>query len=148
MKRLIFLALSVGLSGSTSLSLAQEAESTAPAQEQQAAPDGQKAPHHHHGPWRLLKQLDLSADQKTQVRDIFKENGPKMRELFAQIKAAKASGGDVQDLRAQMKAERATVQTAIKGVLTEEQAQKYDQLLAERAEKWQQRRDQQAAPAN
>ena len=43
--------------------------------------------HHHRGPWRLLGKLNLSADQKQQVKDIMTAARPQMQSLHEQMHA-------------------------------------------------------------
>jgi Spy/CpxP family protein refolding chaperone len=75
--------------------------SVASAADAAAAPGAAGAPgahdwHHHRGPWRLLGKLNLSADQKQQVKDIMTAARPQMQSLHEQMHAQHA------ELRAQI----------------------------------------------
>ncbi len=43
--------------------------------------------HHHRGPWHLLGKLNLSADQKQQVKDLMTAARPQMQSLHEQMHA-------------------------------------------------------------
>ncbi|MGY6277857.1 hypothetical protein [Methylomonas sp. MgM2] len=87
-----------------------------------AASSGEKGPDHfghHRGDRveRLAKELDLNADQKTKLEDIFKQEHEKFEAL------------------------RQETHQQIQGVLTPEQMTKFEQLKKERHEKWRKRHE-------
>ena len=80
------LAAGAVLTAGAGLSVASAADAAAGA----AGAPGAHDWHHHHGPWRLLGKLNLSADQKQQVKDIMTAARPQMQSLHEQMKAQHA----------------------------------------------------------
>lgn len=157
MKRLFLLAMSFGTMSSASYCLAQDVGAQPTVEVQPEAKGGEKL-HKHRPMLHILKQLSLSSEQKTQVRAIFKEFGPSLRELRKQMRQERqkvAESGDVaqadekaalQGLFTQMKTQRQQMEEAIKGVLTDDQSKLFDELLSKQTEKWH-KRSEQSAPA-
>jgi Spy/CpxP family protein refolding chaperone len=79
------------LTPAAGISMASAADTAATAQ---AAPPGPQGGHH--GPWRLLGKLGLSAAQKQQIKDIMAAAHPQMQSLHEQMMTQRA------DLRAQV----------------------------------------------
>jgi Spy/CpxP family protein refolding chaperone len=61
--------------------------SAASAADEAAAPRTAQGWHHHGGPWHLLSQLNLSASQKQQIKDIMTTAHPQMQSLHEQMHA-------------------------------------------------------------
>ena len=142
MKRLVHIALAVGALGAASVSFGQGAQPAAQDQTSPAAPEGRGGHHHGNPMWHLLKQLNLTADQKTQIQGIFKADGPARRDLHEKIRAAREAGQTKEQMQAlfdQAKSQREQVESSIRGVLTDDQAKQFDQLLADLAQKWKDR---------
>ena len=93
------------------------------AQEKKGRPD----------PAEQLKQmaelLTLTAEQKTKLEPILKEQGEKMRAIFADQTTPK------EDSRKKMTEMRTEFTGKLKAVLTKEQGEKYDKFIAEQAAK-------------
>ena len=109
----------------------------APSSDQQAAPTG-APPEHGRGPGRfdperradmLAKKLNLSADQKTKVTDIFKSEKSDMQKIHAD---ASASQGD---RRSKMMDVHKSSNDQVRALLNEDQQKNFDKLLARR-EQW------------
>lgn len=79
---------------------------------------------------RLVKQLELSEEQKTAVHTILVEQSKKQRELFAQQR-----DGDREQLRKQRTTLFEETDGKIKALLNEEQKLKYEQVKAERSKR-------------
>ena len=96
---------------------------TTQAQEKKGRPD----------PAELVKQLTealtLTAEQKTKLEPILKEQGEKMRAIFTDQNTPQ------EDRRKKMTEMRTEFSGKIKAVLTKEQGEKYDKLMAEQAAK-------------
>ena len=120
---------------------------------------------HHHGPagrfMHVLKQLNLTAEQKTQIKSIFEAAKPQFRTLAANNRrtAEELVGMSPTDagypaLLATAKANAATriqqmsdVKVQIYAVLTKAQQDQIPQILAADKAKWQQQQQNSAAPA-
>jgi periplasmic protein CpxP/Spy len=109
----------------------------APSSDQQAAPTA-APPEHGRGPGRLdpdrradmlTKKLNLSADQRTKVTDIFKSEQAEMQKIHAD---ASASQGD---RRSKMMDAHKSSNDQIRAVLNADQQKKWDEMLARR-EQW------------
>jgi Spy/CpxP family protein refolding chaperone len=74
-------AVLAGAAGMSAAIAADEATSAAP-----PAP-GAHGWHHHRGPWHLLAQLNLTAAQKQQIKEIFTAARPQMQSLHEQMQA-------------------------------------------------------------
>jgi protein CpxP len=122
------------LTPAAGISMANAADTAATAQ---AAPPG---PHEgHHGPWRLLGKLGLSAAQKQQIKDIMAAAHPQMQSLHEQMRANSLKMQEVRPtdpnyasvasltsqthgtLSAQMMTQRADLRAQVFKVLTPEQ---------------------------
>jgi Spy/CpxP family protein refolding chaperone len=121
--------------------------------------------HFHHGPaghfMHVLKQLNLSAEQKTQIKSIFDTAKPQFKALHESMRsnhdallAATPSDADYPALIATEKANQAkmidqmsAVKTQIYAVLTAAQIKQIPQIVAADKAKWQQHQ-QSAAPAS
>jgi len=93
-----------------------------------------------------LKSLDLSDSQRTQVRSVFKENGPTLQPLVKQLvaerrtlrgiiqtvpvdeAAIRAEAAKVATIEADLDVQRAQVSQSIQKILTPEQGQKFREL--------------------
>jgi len=115
----------------------------APSSDQQAAPTG-APPEHGHGPGRfdperradmLAKKLNLSADQKTKVTEIFKSEKSDMQKIHAD---ASASQGD---RRSKMMDVHKSSNDQVRALLNEDQQKKFDEMLARR-QQWGKKRHQ------
>ena len=121
------------LTPAAGISMASAADAAATAQ---AAP----GPHEgHHGPWRLLGKLGLSAAQQQQIKDIMAAAHPQMQSLHSQMRAnslkmqetrptdpnyasvASLTSQTHGTLSAQMMAQRADLRAQVFKVLTPEQ---------------------------
>jgi len=81
------LAAGALLTAASSVSVASAADDTTTAP---PPPPGAQEPHgwhHHGGPWHLLSKLNLSADQKAQVKTIMTAARPQMESLHQQMRA-------------------------------------------------------------
>src|ERR1700733_282093 len=125
------------------------------------APSG----HWHHGAaghfMHVLKQLNLSAEQKTQVKSIFASAKPQfqalresMRSNHEALAAATPSDSNYPALLATEKAnagklidQMSAVKTQIYAILTPEQIKQIPQIIAADKAKWQQRHTQPTATA-
>jgi periplasmic protein CpxP/Spy len=81
------LAAGAVLTAGAGLSVASAADATATADASAPQAPGAHNWHHHRGPWRLLGKLNLSADQKQQVKDIMAAARPQMQSLHEQMHA-------------------------------------------------------------
>src|SRR5208283_460455 len=117
-----------------------------------------QGPHGFGGPGggfhRMLKQLDLTADQHSQVKAIFEKEKPTMQPLMEQMrqnrdamKALEASGPfDEAKTRAlatqnaqtmvELQVEHARIKSQIMQILTADQKAKLAQIEANREERW------------
>jgi periplasmic protein CpxP/Spy len=108
-------------------SIAQETPQT-----QQAAPQAQtgapaQAPQGHGRPLKQLQQqLNLSPQQMSQLRPIFKDRAAQMKALRADTTLAPA------DRKAKAQSIQADSKTKIEAVLNDQQKQQYEQILAAR----------------
>jgi len=120
---------------------------------------------HHHGPaahfMHVLKQLNLSAEQQTQVKSIFASAKPQfqalresMRSNHEALAAATPSDTNYPALLATEKAnagklidQMSAVKTQIYAILTPEQIKQIPQIMAADKAKWQQRHAGATAPA-
>ncbi len=81
----------------------------------------------------LSKKLDLTAEQKTKLETILKEDAAAMKpEMDKKREERKA---EMEKMRADMKARMDAQDAKIKAILTPDQAAKFDTLQKERAEK-------------
>jgi Spy/CpxP family protein refolding chaperone len=131
------LALTLGglAYASTPAAIAQDA----PSSDQQAAPAGAPSEHEHgRGPGRfdpdrraemLAKKLNLNADQKTKVTDIFKSEQSEMQKMHAD---ASASQGD---RRSKMMDVHKSSNDQVRALLDADQQKKFDEMMAKR-EQW------------
>ena len=112
---------------------------------------------HHHGPaahfMHVLKQLNLSAEQKTQIKGIFASAKPQFQALRESMRsnrealaAATPSDSNYPALLATEKAnagrlidQMSAVKTQIYAILTAEQIKQIPQIIAADKAKWQQR---------
>ncbi len=112
---------------------------------------------HHHGPaahfMHVLKQLNLSAEQKTQIKGIFASAKPQFQALRESMRsnrealaAATPSDANYPALLATEKAnagklidQMSAVKTQIYAILTSEQIKQIPQIIAADKAKWQQR---------
>ena len=119
-----------------------------------AAPSGHW---HHHGPaahfMHVLKQLNLSAEQQTQIKSIFASAKPQFQALRASMRSnhealatATPSDSNYPALLATEKAnagklidQMSSVKTQIYAILTAEQIKQIPQIIAADKAKWQQR---------
>lgn len=74
----------------------------------------------------LTKALTLTADQQAKIKPILQDQTDKMKAVFADTTVQQA------DKRAKMKEIRDAANTAIKAVLTADQAKTFDELQAKR----------------
>jgi protein CpxP len=115
-----------------------------------AAAEAPPGPHEgHHGPWRLLAKLGLSAAQKQQIKDIMAAAHPQMQSLHEQMRANSLKMREVRPtdpnyasvasltsqthgtLSAQMMAQRADLRAQVFKVLTPEQQSQLAALEAQ-----------------
>jgi periplasmic protein CpxP/Spy len=82
---------------------------------------------------RLDKQLNLSDEQKTQVRSILQSQHDKMQQLFQD------SSADPQDRRAKMREVHESTNNQIRSVLNDDQKKQFDQLEQEQQQRRQSR---------
>ncbi len=80
----------------------------------------------------LKEVLNLTPEQESKIREIFKAEGDKMRAAHEANKGTRPEPGAGCD---QMRAEREKVQAAIKAVLTPEQVTKWEAMKKERHDK-------------
>jgi Spy/CpxP family protein refolding chaperone len=119
-----------GLAYATPAVVAQDA----PSSDQQAAPTAAPPEHGERGgrfdPDRradmLSKRLNLSADQKTKVADIFKSEQEQMQKVHADTSASQ------QDRRAKMMDMHKASNDQIRALLNPDQQQKWDQMQPQR----------------
>jgi Spy/CpxP family protein refolding chaperone len=120
---------------------------------------------HHHGPgahfMHILKQLNLSAEQQTQVKSIFASAKPQFQALRASMRsnhealaASTPSDSNYPALLATEKAnagklidQMSAVKTQIYAILTPEQIKQIPTIIAADKAKWQQRQHAPAASA-
>jgi Spy/CpxP family protein refolding chaperone len=109
----------------------------APSSDQQAAPTG-APPEHGSGPGRfdpdrradmLTKKLNLSADQRAKVTDIFKSEQADMHKIHADASASQ------EDRRSKMMEFHKSSNDQIRAVLNSDQQKKWDEMQARR-EQW------------
>ena len=78
---------------------------------------------------QLSEALKLTDEQKTKLEPILKEEGEKLRAIFADTNSSREEKGKkMQDIRKDLSAK-------VKAVLTPEQAEKYEKIQAEMAAK-------------
>jgi protein CpxP len=145
---LIIVMAAAVLTPAAGISMPSAAETAATAQ----APPGTHGGHH--GPWRLLGKLGLSAAQKQQIKDIMVAAHPQMQSLHEQMRANSLKMQEVRPtdpnyasvasltsqthgtLSAQMMAQRADLRAQVFKVLTPEQQTQLAALEAQsRAQK-------------
>ena len=80
----------------------------------------------------LKEALNLTPEQETKIREIFKTEGDKIR---AERDANKGPKPEPDARREKMRAEREKMQAAIKAVLTPEQVTKFEAMKKERRDK-------------
>ena len=80
----------------------------------------------------LKEVLNLTPEQETKIREIFKAEGDKIR---AEHEANKGTKPEPDARREKMHAEREKMQAAIKAVLTPEQVTKFEAMKKERRDK-------------
>lgn len=122
----------------------------------------------HHGGWMLrhmTKELNLTADQQTQIKGILQTEKGKMQPMMQQLRQnqkaqdaamngtfdenqARAFANKQTQIMSDLIVEKQRVKSQIYAVLTPEQRQKAQQLLQERQQRRQQKhsQQQQAAP--
>jgi protein CpxP len=81
------LAAGALLTAASSVSVATAADDTTPPTAPAAGAPGPHGWHHRGGPWHLLSKLNLTADQKTQVKAIMTAARPQMESLHQQMHA-------------------------------------------------------------
>ncbi len=81
---------------------------------------------------RLNEAVSLTDAQKTKVKEIFKQNGEKQRELFSSMRNGSGQQADREKMRAKMDEFRKKQDEQIKAVLTKEQLPKYEKYMQER----------------
>lgn len=121
-----------------------------------AQPDGRRGPRGRHGGPGILRELDLSEDQRQQIRSLVEANGSQdtmERVSVAQrsLNEAVESGSDEGTIRqlaydlgmAQGDAavERARIHAQMMQILTAEQREEYEAIKAERNERMAERRE-------
>jgi periplasmic protein CpxP/Spy len=117
----------------------------APSSDQQAAPTG-APPEHQHGRGharfdpdrranRLSQKLNLNADQKTKVTDIFKSEQAEMQKIHADASLAQG------DRRSKMMDLDKSSNDQVRALLNPDQQKKFDEMLARR-EQWTKNRHQ------
>jgi protein CpxP len=137
------LAAGAVLTAATGMSIAS------PAEEAAAAPPPGPHAWDHRGPWHLLGKLDLSAEQKQQIKGIMASAHPQMQSVHEQIRAnslklsqtkptdpnyasiAAAASQTHGSLSAQMMSQRADVRAQVFKVLTPAQQTQLATLEAE-----------------
>jgi periplasmic protein CpxP/Spy len=129
--------LALTLAGLASAAAPAVVAQDAPSSDQQAAPAG-APPEHGRGPGRfdpdrradmLTKKLNLSADQRTKVTDIFKSEQAEMQKIHADASVSQP------DRRAKMMDAHKSSNDQIRAVLNADQQKKFDEMLARR-EQW------------
>lgn len=78
---------------------------------------------------QLTEALKLTDEQKTKLEPILKEEGEKLRAIFADTAGSREEKGK------KMQEARKDIATKVKAVLTPEQGEKYDKFVAEQAAK-------------
>jgi hypothetical protein len=89
----------------------------------------------------MTKQLDLSADQQTQIKPILADRQQQMQSLWQDQSLSK------QDRRTKMMGIQQDSNSKIEGVLNDTQKQKYETMQAQMRERGMQRHQGAAAPA-
>lgn len=99
------------------------------AQAQDKKAEGQRRPTLEARMKQLSEALKLTDEQKSKLEPILKEEGEKLRALFADTNSSREEKGKkMQDIRKDLSAK-------VKAVLTPEQAEKYEKMQAEMAAK-------------
>jgi Spy/CpxP family protein refolding chaperone len=130
LKNWILVLTLAGLAYATPAVVAQDA----PSGDQQAAPTAASPEHGGHGgrfdPDRradmLTKRLNLSADQKAKVAEIFKSQQEQMQKIHADASASQ------QDRRAKMMDNHKASNDQIRALLNPDQQKKWDEMQAQR----------------
>ena len=120
MKQPSLLALALGAVITFSPALTQ-------AQEKKAEGRGRMTPEERMK--QLSEALKLTDEQKTKLEPILKEEGEKLRAIFADTAGSREEKGK------KMQEARKEIAPKVKAVLTPEQAEKYDKFVAEQAAK-------------
>jgi protein CpxP len=126
--------LALTLAGLTYAATPAVVAQDAPSSDQQAAPAGAPPERGGHGgrfdPDRraemLTKRLNLSADQKTKVTDIFKSEQEQMQKIHADSSASQ------QDRRSKMMDARKASNEQIRALLNPDQQKKWEEMQARR----------------
>ncbi len=89
---------------------------------------------------KLIKELDLNADQQVKVKAIIATESNKRRELMDARKAKRESGQkpteqEKADMKKSLQNEQAAFDANLKGVLTSDQYTKWQKIKEERKEK-------------
>ncbi|MGG7034577.1 MAG: hypothetical protein ACI7YS_05190 [Flavobacterium sp.] len=89
---------------------------------------------------KLTKELNLDANQQTQVAAILKEKSDKMHEMKGKKEAQKASDGqwskkEKKEIKKEMKSESADMDAKMKAVLNPDQYEKWVSMKKENKEK-------------
>jgi Spy/CpxP family protein refolding chaperone len=110
----------------------------APSSDQQAAPSA-APPEHGRGPGRfdpdrradmLAKKLNLSADQKTKVTDIFKSEQSEMQKMHGDASTSQA------DRRSKMIDVHKSYSDQVRTLLNPDQQKKFDEMVARREQRF------------
>lgn len=137
MKRIVLIAMM--LLGIASLAQAQRGSgqrpSQAPGHQRQQMNPEQMADRQIQ---RLNEALTLSDAQKTKLKEIFKQNSEKQRELFSGMRG-NGEQGDRDKMREKMNEFRKKQDEQIKAILTKDQLPKYEKYLKEREAKMKER---------
>lgn len=123
MKKLLILLAAAALTiGTTNAQTTSPAQRSANGRPQPATPEQQAD--------RLTKQLNLSADQRTQVVALEQARREEMKTMRGQLQA----GGDRTGMRQTMQTARDKYDTQLKGILTADQYTQYNQQREQRAD--------------
>lgn len=94
---------------------------------------------------RLKSELNLTSDQSTKIKSIYERHEPEMKSNRAAFQSA-TSDAEKQSVMQKIRSESQSTDAEIKGVLTSEQATKYNQMISKREQRnW---NGSQAAPSS
>lgn len=120
--RLFTLAMSALLTAGTSAALAQDNAPPPPQEQGQPGMGGPRRMDPNRQLERMTRELDLTADQQSQIKPILVDRQQKMEALFQDQSASQ------EDRRAKMQSIRQDSRSRIEAVLNDQQKQKYETM--------------------
>ena len=137
MRKIFSLALSTCFGMGIAMAAPQAQDQSAPSQNEQSA--GQRRANPERRVQMLAKRLNLTAEQQQQLLPNLTDRQQKMEAIFHDNSLSK------EDRTAKMRSVREDSEAKIKGILTDEQKQTYEQMRQQSRERSHERRDSKGA---